>query len=91
MPSAKPALDVIDRVDQPRTIHLDLPSPDDPSPSPARTTRLLSFRSTSEHHGQFGLVLLGIEQFSGSALNPEIASSPRLMVPEIGQVSTRRR
>ena len=84
---AQPALDMVDRVDQPR-IHLDLAAADDPHRARLAHAALVVAVDVRAH-GQLGLVLLGVEQLQ-DLLESEIASSPRLIVPEIGQVSTRR-
>ena len=83
---AQPALDMVDGVDQAR-IHLDLAAADDAHRARLADARLVVAVDVRAH-GQLGFVLLGIEQLAGPARRREMASSPRLMVPEIGQVST---
>src|SRR6185312_6156844 len=56
---------------------------------PGSHTRLLSLRSTSEHMVSSDSSFLEFRSFRICS-ESEIASSPRLIVPEIGQVSTRR-
>ena len=56
---------------------------------PGSQTRLLSLRSTSEHMVSSDSSFFELSSFRICS-ESEIASSPRLIVPEIGQVSTRR-
>ena len=56
---------------------------------PGSQTRILSLRSTSEHMVSSDSSFLEFSSFRICS-ESEMASSPRLIVPEIGQVSTRR-
>jgi hypothetical protein len=56
---------------------------------PGSQTRLLSLRSTSEHMVSSDSSFLELSSLMICSASP-IASAPRLIVPEIGQVSMRR-